>query len=171
MMMTRLFRSRRSVLTFAVVSLLLLSCREGATAGKAGSGAKADFRLKTLEGKSLGPKDFPGQVVVIDFWATWCVPCHVQARILEPVHRDLKGKGVQFLAANVGEEPETVRKFVKEKPFPYPVLLDPEDKVSTSLGVLALPTLIVVDKKGKISYLHTGLADADTIRKAIKAAS
>lgn len=169
--MTSLFRSRRSVLTFAVVSLLLLSCREGATAGKAGSGAKADFRLKTLEGKSLGPKDFPGQVVVIDFWATWCVPCHVQARILEPVHRDLKGKGVQFLAANVGEEPETVRKFVKEKPFPYPVLLDPEDKVSSSLGVLALPTLIVVDKKGKISYVHSGLADADTVRKAIKAAS
>jgi cytochrome c biogenesis protein CcmG, thiol:disulfide interchange protein DsbE len=170
-MMTSLFRSRRSVLTFAVASLLLLSCREGATAGKAGSGAKADFRLKTLEGKSLGPKDFPGQVVVIDFWATWCVPCHVQARILEPVHRDLKGKGVQFLAANVGEEPETVRKFVKNKPFPYPVLLDPEDKVSSSLGVLALPTLIVVDKKGKISYVHSGLADADTVRKAIKAAS
>jgi cytochrome c biogenesis protein CcmG/thiol:disulfide interchange protein DsbE len=171
MIMTSLFRSRRSVLTFAMVSLLLLSCREGATAGKAGSGAKADFRLKTLEGKTLGPKDFPGQVVVIDFWATWCVPCHVQARILEPVHRDLKGKGVQFLAANVGEEPETVRKFVKEKPFPYPVLLDPEDKVSSSLGVLALPTLIVVDKKGKISYVHSGLADADTVRKAIKAAS
>lgn len=170
-MMTSPLRSRRSALTFAAAALLLLGCQEAATAGKAGSGAKADFRLKTLEGKTLGPKDFPNQVVVIDFWATWCVPCHVQARILEPLHRDYKGKGVQFLAANVGEEPETVRKFVKEKPFPYPVLLDPEDEVSSSLGVLALPTLIVVDKKGKISYVHSGLADADTVRKAIKAAS
>jgi cytochrome c biogenesis protein CcmG, thiol:disulfide interchange protein DsbE len=171
MMMTSLLRSRRSVLTFAVAALLLLSCKEAATAGKAGSGAKADFRLKTLEGKTLGPKDFPNQVVVVDFWATWCAPCHVQARILEPLHRAYKGKGVQFLAANVGEDLETVRKFVKEKPFPYPVLLDPEDEISPRLGVQALPTLIVVDKKGKISYIHTGLADADTIRKAIKEAS
>ncbi|HKV07291.1 MAG TPA: TlpA disulfide reductase family protein [Thermoanaerobaculia bacterium] len=153
------------------LSLLLTGPASAPAAGKGPIGTKADFRLKTLDGKMLGPKDFPGQVVVIDFWATWCGPCQIQAKILEPVYRDHKGRGVQFLAANVGEDVDTVKKFVQGKPFPYPVVLDPDDKVASNLGVLALPTLIVVDKKGKITKVHSGLADGDTIRKAIKAAS
>jgi cytochrome c biogenesis protein CcmG, thiol:disulfide interchange protein DsbE len=161
--------SRRILLTAMALSLLLLSCRDGVTAGQP-SEAGLDFRLKTVDGRTLGPKDFPGQVVVVDFWATWCLPCHVQARILEPLHRDFKGKGVQFLAANVGEEESTVRSFLKDKPFPYPVLLDPEDKVSAKLGVVALPTLIVIDKQGKVALFHPGLADAATLRKIFKQA-
>jgi thiol-disulfide isomerase/thioredoxin len=165
-MMTKLFP-----LGALALSLLLTGSAAGTAADKGPVGTKADFRMKTLDGKMLGPKDFPGQVVVIDFWATWCGPCHVQARILEPVYRDHKGRGVQFLAVNVGEDLETVKKFVKGKPFPYPVVLDPDDKVSSNLGVLALPTLIVVDKKGKISAVHAGITDGDEIRKAIKEAS
>ena len=159
--------SRRALMTATVLSLLLLSCRDGATA--AGMTAPADlaFRLKTVDGRTIGPKDFEGQVVVVDFWATWCVPCHVQTRILEPIHRDYKGKGVQFLAANVGEDEPTVRSFLKKKPVPYPVLLDPEDKVSSKLGVVALPTLMIIDKKGKVTFFHTGIADGATVRKVL----
>ncbi|HSK81740.1 MAG TPA: TlpA disulfide reductase family protein [Thermoanaerobaculia bacterium] len=153
------------------LSLLLTGSAPGAAADKGPIGTKADFRMKTLDGKMLGPKDFPGQVVVIDFWATWCGPCQIQAKILEPVYRDHKGRGVQFLAANVGEDLETVKKFVKGKPFPYPVLLDPDDRISSNLGVLALPTLIEIDTTGKLSTVHSGLADGDTIREAIKKAS
>jgi thiol-disulfide isomerase/thioredoxin len=152
------------------LSLLLLSCKDAVTAGDRPPQSDLGFRLKAVDGRTLGPKDFPGQVVVVDFWATWCLPCHVQARILEPLHRDFKGKGVQFLAANVGEEESTVRSFLKDKPFPYPVLLDPEDKVSTKLGVVALPTLMVIDKTGKVALFHTGVADAATLRKIFKQA-
>lgn len=162
--------SRRALMTATVLSLLLLSCRDGITA--AGKPAPADlgFRLKTVDGRTMGPKDYEGQVVVVDFWATWCAPCHIQARILEPIHRDYKGKGVQFLAANVGEDEPTVRSFLKSKPFPYPVLLDPEDKVSSQLGVVALPTLMIIDKKGKVAFFHTGVADGATVRKVLKQA-
>ena len=170
--LSRPLHSRRAVLVAAAVaSFLLLSCQEGATAGggpKAGS--KVDFQLKTVDGHSLGPKDFPGQVVVVDFWATWCGPCHLQAEILEPIYQDLKGRGVQFLAANVGEEPETVKSFLKTKPFPYPVLLDPKDSVASNLGVYALPTLLVVDTKGRVAYFQSGIADGDTLRQVIKKA-
>jgi cytochrome c biogenesis protein CcmG/thiol:disulfide interchange protein DsbE len=173
---SRVLRSRRPVLAAAAfASLLLLSCKDGATAGKAAGkppapGAKVDFRLAAVDGRKLGPKSFPGQVVVVDFWATWCGPCRIQAQILEPIYRDFKGRGVQFLAANVGETPDEVKKFLKDKPFPYPVLLDPDQAVSDRLGVLGLPTLLVVDKKGKVSYLEAGIADGDTLRELIKKA-
>jgi thiol-disulfide isomerase/thioredoxin len=165
--------SRRSALVAALAaSLLLLSCSDGSSAGQAATapGAKVDFRLPSVDGRTLGPKDFGGQVVVVDFWATWCGPCRLQAQILEPVYRDYKGRGVQFLAANVGEEADTVRKFLKNQPFPYPVLLDSNQSVAGDLGVLALPTLLVIDKKGKISYFQSGIADGDTLRQLIKEA-
>jgi cytochrome c biogenesis protein CcmG/thiol:disulfide interchange protein DsbE len=179
-MIPLLSSSRRSVLAAAVfASFLLLSCKDGASAGKAAGGgppakpavgSTVDFQLPSVDGRALGPKSFPGQVVVVDFWATWCLPCRLQAQILEPVYKDLKGRGVQFLAVNVGETPDEVKKFLKDKPFPYPVLLDSEQKVATQMAVFALPTLMVVDKKGKISYLQGGIADGDSLRALIKKA-
>jgi thiol-disulfide isomerase/thioredoxin len=174
MKMTCLSRSlspRRSTLFAALFSLLLLGCQDGASAGNGGAmGSQPEFKLKTLDGRKLGPADFKGQVVVVDFWATWCGPCHIQARILEPIHEDYKGKGVQFLAANVGEDEATVRGFVKDKPFPYPVLLDAESTVSGKLGVVALPTLMVIDKKGKVSFLQAGVVDGPSLRRVLKEA-
>ncbi|HEY0515106.1 MAG TPA: TlpA disulfide reductase family protein [Thermoanaerobaculia bacterium] len=178
---SRAFRSRRPVLVAAVIALFLLSCRNGANAGSAAAKATPDkpaqaakvdfgFQLPTVDGRSLGPKSFPGQVVVVDFWATWCMPCRLQAEILEPVYRDYKGRGVQFLAANVGEPPADVKKFLKGKPFPYPVLLDADQANATRLGIFALPTLLVIDKQGRMSYFQAGIADGDTLREMIKKA-
>jgi peroxiredoxin len=161
---------RPAVLLAFTLALVPLSCANGATAANT-VGGKADFRLKTVDGgKLVGPEDFKGQVVVIDFWATWCLPCRVQAQMLEPVVRDLKGRGVQFLGASVGEEVGTVRNFLKSKPAPYPTLVDPEDEISVRLGIQALPTLMVVDKRGKISYFEAGLTDGETLRKLIQKA-
>jgi thiol-disulfide isomerase/thioredoxin len=176
---TRSFQFRRSsILMLALfVSVMIFGCREGDTAsggnaGNAGAtvGSRPEFRLKSLDGRTIGPRDFAGQVVLVDFWATWCGPCQVQARILEAMVGDYKGKGVQFLAANVGEDEATVKSFLKTKPFRYPVLLDPDDQVSSNLGVYALPTLMIVDKKGKISYIQPGIADAPTLRKVLREA-
>jgi cytochrome c biogenesis protein CcmG/thiol:disulfide interchange protein DsbE len=149
---------------FAV--LLLLAC----SAGSSASDPKVDFRLKTTDGRTLGPRDFPGQVVVVDFWATWCGPCRMQAQILEPVWRDLKGHGVQFLAADMGEPEDIVRGFLRHNPLPYPVLLDMDSKISDALGITGLPTLMVIDKRGGVRYFQPGLADGDTIKRIIRQA-
>ena len=164
----------RSVLALTLFSVLLgFGCQEGfssssTSAKAAASEAAAKFRLKALDGgKPLGPPDFRGKVVIVDFWASWCGPCQIQARILESLAKTYQGKRVQFLAANVGETPETVRSFVKDKPLPYPVLLDP-DGVSDDLGVFALPTLLIIDAKGKVAYFEAGIADADMIKKILR---
>jgi thiol-disulfide isomerase/thioredoxin len=138
-----------------------------AAGGDGAAGKRADFRLATLDGGRLGPPDLAGQVVLIDFWATWCVPCHAQADILKELYPEVKGGGVEFLAVDVGEPRDLVEDFVASRPFPYPVLLDPDSAVADSLGVYSLPTLMVVDRQGRISHFSEGIHDAEELRKIL----
>ncbi len=132
--------------------------------------APPDFRLASLDGGLIGPSDFAGDVVLIEFWATWCGPCRLQARFFEELHTELDGKGVHFLAIDAGEDEAKVREFVNETPFPYPVLLDPEDTLSRRYNHYGLPTVMIVDREGNISFFETGLSDTHTLRKALVAA-
>ncbi len=125
------------------------------------------FELKTLEDSSLSLASYRGKVVLLDFWATWCKPCHEQTKILTPLYAELKGQGVEFLAVNSGEEEDTVRSFVADTPFTYPVLLDPEDSLAAPYGVQALPTLVVVDREGKVTLFQEGISDAAELRREI----
>jgi len=132
------------------------------------SAEKADFRLESLDGPEIGPPDFPGQVVVVDFWATWCAPCRAQAAILEDVHAEWGERGVQFLAVDVAEDRALVEGFVAKNPFPYPVLLDPDDELSAALGLMALPTLMVIDQDGQIIYFKPGVMDGARLGELIR---
>jgi thiol-disulfide isomerase/thioredoxin len=160
--MGTMLAARRRWTVLLGLLLLLLACGAG-TAPAAGRKGLI-FRLPTLEGRKVGPGDFRGKVVVIDFWATWCGPCFLQADILHRLHGEYPKKDVQFLAVNVAEDEKTVRAFVAKRPFPYPVLLDKHESVSGELGVLGLPTLLIVDRKGEISYLRPGIVPEMRLR-------
>lgn len=168
-MPARPLRSPSAPLRLRPVALAALLFLVAALAGGCGGGAapeeegaaggadpKTDFRLATLEGEAVGPPDFAGKTVLLDFWATWCIPCHAQAEVLKEIHPKVDGK-VQFLAVDVGEEETQVRGFVERKPFPYPVLLDTESEVADSLGVYSLPTLMVIDPEGQVRYFEAGV--------------
>lgn len=129
-----------------------------------------DFRLASLDGDMIGPPDYAGDVVLVEFWATWCGPCRLQARFLEELHTELGGQGVHFLAIDSGEDEATVREFVARNPFPYPVLLDPDSSLSSRYQVYGLPTVMIVDRQGAISFMETGVSDVPTLRKALTAA-
>lgn len=129
-----------------------------------------EFRLASLAGGELGSKELAGKVVVYDFWATWCGPCHLQAEILHEMYPEHRGGDVEFVAISVGEPEQIVREFLEEKPYPYPVLVDPEDSMSTRLRILGLPTLIVADREGRVVFRSTGISDRRTIEKALERA-
>ena len=126
-----------------------------------------EFRLPSLSGGEMGPADFRGEVIVVDFWATWCSPCRVQARILDSIRGDYEDQGVQFMAISLGEAEETVRKFAEANPFPYPVLYDTPDRIASEASIYALPTVMIIDREGEVSYLQSGLSDAKTLREEL----
>jgi len=167
-------RSLRRSLVLLSLTALVAACGGGGEptdATPAAPEGAADFQLPTLDGdQMLGPGDYPGHVVVVDFWATWCTPCRAQASILEDLHADWSGRGVQFLAVDVAEEREAVESFVKERPFPYPVLLDSEDLISAKIGLVALPTLMIVNTEGQVTYLEAGLIDKRHLERLLEEA-
>jgi peroxiredoxin len=158
-------RPRRAAALAALALLAVAGCRRPAVE-RAGE-PLPDFRLAALDGRQLGPAELRGKVVLYDFWATWCGPCHIQAATLHELYAGLRGREVEFVAISVGEPEQVVREFVAEHPYPYPVLVDPEDSLSPRLGILGLPTLVVVDRAGGVVFRNTGLVDRRTIEQAL----
>ena len=138
-------------------------------AEEAAAPSPPDVRLAALGGGSMRFADFEGEVVVVDFWASWCGPCRLQAKILEPLYEELEGR-VQFLAVNLGEDLATVEKYVAKNGFAYPVLMDPEETVGNELRIFVLPTVMILDRNGGIAYMRAGISDRPTLREALAAA-
>lgn len=113
-----------------------------------------------------GPGMRRGEVVVLDFWASWCSPCHVQSRILGDLAKDYSGS-VRFFAVNVGESREVVRSSLQEHPISFPVLLDKNGESASGAGVVGMPTLVVLDRNGSIVLRRTGLTSARFLRSAL----
>ena len=171
----RLPTRRSPYLALLFVALVAACDRGGGDSGQISApgenqGELPQFRLAAIAGGTLGPADLKGKVVVFDFWATWCGPCHVQAEILFALQPKLSSRGVEFVAVSVGEPEDVVREFLARKPYPFPVLTDPEDALTAELSIVGLPTLIVADREGRIVYRVTGIAGADDIERAVKRA-
>jgi len=114
-----------------------------------------DFTLEDLTGRRLGPRDFRGKVVFLNFWATWCIPCRQEMPTMEKLHRELKKQGLEVVAINFREGKKEVRGFAGELGLTFTMLLDKEGKVSEEYGAWALPLSYFVNRKeefvGKVS--------------------
>ncbi len=162
--------ARRLALAAAVCGMVALGSGCRATSTTPLDYPAPDFRLASLDGDEISPADYPGEVVVVELWATWCGPCRLQAEFLEQLHREVEGKGIRFLAVSTGEEEATVREYVERRPFPYPVLLDPEDTLGQRYEIYGLPTVMIIDRQGAVSFLETGVSDVERLRRALTAA-
>ena len=97
-----------------------------------------------------------GEVVLINFWASWCGPCRQEMPILSELHDKYKALGFTVLGVNVEEDPGKARKLLQEMPVSFPVLLDNESAVSKQYDVVAMPSTVLVDRQGNMRYLHKG---------------
>ena len=134
------------------------------------SGPAPDFTLKSLNGKNLKLSEMRGNVVLINFWASWCGPCRLEMPILNDLHNKYAPLGFTVIGVNVEENTDNARGFIKNYPVDFPILLDSQNKVSILYKVVAMPTTVVVDRDGNMRFLHQGYKTGDEAeyRKMVK---
>ena len=114
-----------------------------------------DFTLEQLGGTPVQLSSLRGQVVVMEFWASWCGPCRMSTPSLDAIYRKFRSRGVTVLLVNLQESPETARRWTDGR-FAAPILLDREGHVAARYGVHALPRLFIIDRSGRIQYARSG---------------
>lgn len=131
-------------------------------------GATPPLILKDLNGKTVNLKDYRGQVVLINFWATWCPPCRAEMPSMQRLKEKMAGKPFAILAVDMGETQDVVRAYIREIKTDFTVLLDKDGHALKAWKVFAFPTSYVVDAQGKIRYGLFGASewdDAGTVEK------
>ena len=118
--------------------------------------AVPDLSLVDLDGETHRLSDYRGQVVIVNFWATWCPPCRKEMPSMQRAWEQVKDENIVMLAVNVGEDEETVFAFLGQAPVEFPLLLDQDSKVTTSWPVKGLPTTYVVGPEGRLAYRAIG---------------
>jgi peroxiredoxin len=119
------------------------------------------FELPASSGNPTGLADLKGQVVLINFWASWCGPCRQEMPILEQIYHKYKSAGVTLLGVNVEPKSADAIGFLKGTSVSFPILFDTDSKVSTLYEVSGMPSTVIVDRKGKVRYIHHGYNPGD----------
>lgn len=153
-----------------VLWTLVLTVLAGSVQAAGATGAAPDFTLRSNQGSNLRLADLRGQVVMINFWASWCGPCRQEMPLLEEIFQQYEKFGFTILAVNVDEQSALADDFLKNTPVSFPVLYDNESQVSELYGVDAMPTTVLVDREGQRRFLHRGYKPGyeDEYRKQVK---
>lgn len=142
------------------------------SAGGAMKGQLApDFSLPVIfNGESesrIHLADLRGKAVVLDFWASWCMPCRQEAPILDSVARSHRGKGVIFVGINTGDQRQRAIDFAKSRNLTYTEAFDTGGHVADAYGVQGLPTLVVIDPKGRVTAMLTRLVSRSEVEALV----
>lgn len=115
-----------------------------------------DFTLKSTRGVNLKLSEFRGEVVLINFWASWCGPCQKEMPALNDIYLKYRDRGLKLLAVNVEEDFRKGQIMVRELKVVFPILLDSDNKVSKLYDVDAMPSTVLIDRDGRKRYVHQG---------------
>jgi len=115
-----------------------------------------EFTLKSQKGKNLSLKELRGQVVMINFWATWCGPCRQEIPVLNTLYEKYRDTGFVLLGVNVDSESVNAIQMVSKLKATYPILFDTDKHASVLYRVSAMPTTILIDRDGKVRHIQKG---------------
>jgi cytochrome c biogenesis protein CcmG, thiol:disulfide interchange protein DsbE len=133
--------------------------------------AAPDFGLRRLDGPGdLRLTALRGQVVVVNFWASWCVPCREEAEALEAVWQRYRGTGVQLVGVNIQDREAAAKGFLAETKTSFPNVTDGTGATSIAYGIYGVPETFVVDRRGRITERFVGAVTTEWLTARIDAA-
>ena len=126
------------------------------------------FTLKDMDGRDVSLAEFKGKdVVLVNFWASWCPPCKQEFPELAELANEYKGHGARVLAINLDKSADRVEKFLEKmrvKPGAMGILLDPKSEVVAKYVARSMPSSFIIDRNGAIRYVHFGFSDKDPVK-------
>ena len=137
-----------------------LSVALPALAGPTGAPAPP-FALASSSGGEVSLAQYKGQVVMINFWASWCGPCRQEMPLLESIYKKYGRMGFTMLGVNVEPDSQAANAWLKQTPVSFPILYDKESKVSKLYDVAGMPSTVLIDRSGKLRMLHRGYKPGD----------
>ncbi|WP_394228861.1 TlpA family protein disulfide reductase [Pseudoalteromonas spongiae] len=154
-----------------IITLFLTSMFAGNATSAELNKSAPDFTLKALSGDNVRLKELSGQVVLINFWASWCGPCRKEMPLLDELHAKYSDLGFTVLGVNVEQQNQKAKEFINELNVSFPILLDEQNTVSKLYDVEAMPTTVVIDRNSNLRYVHYGYqaGDEKLYKKMVKA--
>ena len=138
------------------------------------SGPAPQFTLPAKAGGEVSLAQYKGQVVMINFWASWCGPCRQEMPLLEDIYKKYNKLGFTLIGVNVEPDSKAADDWLKQTPVTFPVLYDKASKVSQLYNVSGMPSTVIIDRKGNLRYRHISYKPGDegdyinTIRAMIR---
>jgi len=128
-----------------------------------------DVTFRTETGSTVHLRELRGQIILVDFWATWCPPCKVSFPALDALYREFHDEGLEVLAVNLDERARDVEAFLHEHPYTMTVLLDPKGTTPQAFSVKGMPSSFLIDRAGRIRFTHMGYSNnvAEQYRREI----
>jgi len=158
----------------AAVVVALTGTLFGSTAAAVSKGDAAPSCAAAVldTGAPMSPSDYRGQVVYLDFWASWCGPCRESFPFMNELQRDLAGKGLRIIAIGVDKTAAEARRFLDRYPAQFTVALDTASACPTAYRLEGMPSSFVIDRTGTVRAVHTGFRDKDRseIRRQLREA-
>ena len=161
-------KGSRKVVEFSLLDSARPAAVSAARADFTGREA-VDFTLTDLDGRTVNLRALRGQVVLLNFWATWCGPCVRELPSIERLHRAFKGRGLVTLGLNA-EAPAVAREFIKRSGYTFATLVDEQRAMTRAYQVSAIPQTLIIDKDGKVAAHFIGMRSENDLRAALQKA-
>jgi thiol-disulfide isomerase/thioredoxin len=147
---------RNRLAAIAAALAIALPALAGSAAGPA-----PPFSLASRSGGDVSLAQYKGQVVMLNFWASWCGPCRQEMPLLESIYRKYNRMGFVLLGVNVEPDSQAANEWLKQTPVSFPILYDKDSRVSKLYDVAGMPSTAIIDRSGKLRVLHRGYKPGD----------
>ena len=130
-------------------------------AGSSAAAPAPTFTLASRAGQDVSLAQYKGNVVMINFWASWCGPCRQEMPLLESIYKKYNKMGFTLIGVNVEPDSNAANEWLKATPVSFPILYDRDSKVSKLYDVAGMPSTVIIDRSGKLRVLHRGYKAGD----------